>query len=407
MAQQDFGDVWSRMLASPPKPEEPKFTGARSVISESPPPLLRALLGSDRLLFCRQPQVVLALRPSNPRYEYLELLKVVLREACRVTWSASMPSLLVAKRLTEYQLAVMKPSGSIVVVDVDEVSRGESGEAVAAVARLSSTLEDRLSEVSVQVNQPGFIAIYGSHNLIHRLQSIWTPRVSRYGQVFYKMMPPVEVSIVEDDAVFDAVTAMYAVEKSVVEEAASLNDAVVAAEAHYTSMLSDYASDPTLSRMARPPVDEEESKPDQAFVHYALKMMTIANLLEAGYTESEIDTEIVLGNMPVDILVGGRWSQGIIVEVETLYGSFNPATRLSHVIRQRLGSGYSLWIVIPPLQAALYAKYIEPLVSRYKTSVEFYTIDFSTATLKPLAEHLEEVSKVSERLAANRLTQQS
>jgi hypothetical protein len=402
-----FKSFWEELRGKhlePPRLEPPSLRGT---VGGGAPPLVRGLLGSDEVLFCRKPSVVLAYRPSDSRYEYIELLKVILREACRVTWSSAIPSLVVAKRVTEYQLAMLKPAGSIVLVDVDEVSSGESGESIPMISRLSSALEDRLGELSLQVNQPGFIALYGSQAVLHRLQSIWSPRVSKRGHVFYHAQPPVELKIVESEEVFRAVSLMYSVDESITAEAPTLNDAVIAAESAYYSALNSYASDPTLSKLARLPVDDEESKPDQALVHYSVKMATIANLLESGYTESEIEVEVVLGNIPIDILVGGRWSQNIVVEVETLYGSFNPAMRLSAVVRQRLAAGYNLWVVIPPLQAALYSKSIEPIVSRYQASVDFYTLDLKTASLIPLREFIENVNSLAQKLQRERLTVQS
>jgi hypothetical protein len=398
-----FKDVWLSLFNAKAEPSFVKPPSLRSSISEGSPSLVRSLLGSDRILFCRQPMGILAYRPVNNRYEYLELLKVILREACRVTWNATIPSLFIAKRLTEYQLAMLKPAGTIVLVDVDEVSRGESGEAISMLSRLSSTLEDRLGEAGLQVNQPGFIALYGSQAAIHRLQNIWSPRVSKRGHVFYRVQPPIELQIVEDEKVFRAISLMYLVDEDVINEASSVNDAVIAAEQLYSTLLNYYANDPTLSKLARPPVDDEESKPDQSLLHYAVKMITIANLLESGYTESEIEVEVMLGSIPVDILVGGRWSQNIVVEIETLYGSFNPAMRLSTVIRQRLAAGYNLWVVIPPLQASLYAKNIEPLISRYQASVDFYTIDFSSASLISLREFIEKVNNLAAELYRKRL----
>ena len=402
-----FRSFWEDLASSTLKPPKLEAPILHSGVAAGSPPLVRSLLGSDDILFCRRPTIVLAYKPSDSRYEYRELLKVVLREACRVTWSAAIQSLLVAKRLTEYQLAMLKPAGSIILVDADEVSKGETGESIPLISRLSSTLEDRLGELSFQVNQPGFIALYGSHPIIHRLQSIWAPRVSKRGHVFYHTQPPLELRIVESPKVFEAISLMYHVDEGIVSEAPTLNDAVIAAETAYNTLLNSYANDSTLSRLARSPVDDEESKPDQALLHYAVKMITIANLLESGYTESEIEVEIVLGNMPIDILVGGRWSQNIVVEIETLYGSFNPSMRLSTVIRQRLAAGYNLWIVIPPLQAALYSKSIEPLISKYQASVDFYTVDFTSATLVPLREFIEKVNKLAQELQRERITVQS
>jgi hypothetical protein len=371
------------MLPQPPK------VMFRGLSWEQPPQKLypvEYMLGSSDLLFCRRPQIVLALKPSQERYEYSDLLKVILREACRVTWRASFNVLHVGRRITEYQLAVLRPSGLIAFIDIDEIASGESGESLASIARLSAVIEDRVREIIAQVNQPGIMVIYGSTPLVRRLQKIWSPKVSKRGHVLYSLPPPIEVSIVEDDSLFEAVARMYSLEPEDISDAYTINDAVVTAESTYMNILESIASDPSLARISRPPVDDEESKPDDAILHYSFKMLTVANLLEMGYAESEIEVEVMYGNIPVDILVGGRWSQTIMVEVETLYGTFNPTIRLSSVIRQRLAGGYNLWIVVPPLQAALYAEYIEPIMARYQSSVDFYTIDMSSQTLIPLQE---------------------
>ncbi|WP_048061347.1 hypothetical protein [Hyperthermus butylicus] len=395
-----------RIASTSPEPANKPKIALREVDSNLPPTrvdLVSAMLGSSNLLYCYKPTIVLALRPENTRFSYLELLRRVAREACRVTLRLQLHGLHGGRRLTEYQLATLRFSGFIAAIDLDEVSESERGDGVASLARLEASLEDRLREAPLSL--PGFIILYGSRNLIRRIQVMWSPRVGGRGQVFVRLQPPVEAEIIENEDVFKAIALLYNLPENIVNGAANIDDAVTLAEETYTRLLEAFASDPSLGAVARQAIDDEETRPDEAFVHFASKMIALANLLEAGYSEAEIEVEVAVGGVPVDIIVGGRWSRSLIVEVETLYGSLNPAARLSTVVRQRIGMGYNMWIVVPPLQAALYAPYIEPVVKRYSESgsIEFYTFSGFDASLTPLGEFLEKVWALAERLWKHRL----
>ncbi|OWJ54133.1 hypothetical protein [Pyrodictium delaneyi] len=362
---------------------------------------LEALFGTSRLrVYSERPLLVLARKPLNMRYDYIELLKRVLREIYRVSWRAPLYTQHVARRLTEYQLAMMRAGAAIYVVDLDELAGGEAEtERITTSSRVVKSLEDRAREAYAQGF--GFLVLYASQYMLQNIQRLWEPRLASRGLLYTRLPPPLELSIVEDDAVFDLVATMYGLEPSDIQGASSLVDAIIMAEHRYYSFLEAFANDPTLALLSRPPVDDEETRPDEGFIHYAFKMAVVSYLLEAGFDERSIDVEVrTSSSIALDIMASRGWSSVLVVEVETLYGTGNPVVRLSSVVRDRLAMGYSVWIVIPPFQASIYAPQLLSLLRKYDgiERVEFYTLDMSSGSLVSLEEHIKKLETMAARL---------
>jgi hypothetical protein len=127
-----------------PKPLRPPLPLSVRGLATEPPgmevddPLL-ALFGSAGIREAQpQPLLVLARRPRDPRYEYLELLKRIAREAYRVSTRHPPAIMYVGRRLTEYQLAMLRGGAGIYVIDLDEVAESETGGT--ALTRLTTGL---------------------------------------------------------------------------------------------------------------------------------------------------------------------------------------------------------------------------------------------------------------------------
>lgn len=381
--------------------EEPQLRQIEVAVQETGVDPLEALFGTPRLrVYSERPFLILARKPRDPRYDYIELLKRVLREVYRVSWRAPLYSQHIARRLTEYQLAMMRAGMTIYVLDLDELGVEEgSVDKITASSHLARSLEDRVREAYAQGF--GFLVVYASQPALKAIERIWEPRIGSRGMLYTRLPPPLETSIVEDDTVFEMVAAMYGLSSDDLGEASSLVDAVMMAEHRYYSYLESMASDPTLALLARPAGDEEEARPEEGFMHYAFKMAVLSYLLEAGFDESGLAVEErVASAVTVDILARRGWYSKLAVEVETLYGSGNPVARLSSVIRDRLAMGYRVWLVVPPLQASIYAPHLRVLAGKYAgvENVEIYTLDMSTGSLVPLKEHLDRLERLAAKL---------
>ena len=387
------------------QPTESALQNLETILPEISVDPLEALFGTSRLrVYSERPFLVLARKPIDQRYDYIELLKRILREIYRISWRAPLYAQHVARRLTEYQLAMMRAGTAIYVIDLDQLGSGDAeAERITASSRVAMSLEDRAREAYAQGF--GFLVLYASQYMLQSIQRLWEPRIASRGLLYTRLPPPLELGIAEDDAVFELVAAMYGVEYDDIRGASSLVDAVTMAEHRYYSYLESVASDPTLALLARPAVDEEEAKPDEGFIHYAFKMAVLGYLVEAGFDESSIDVEQRMSStIAVDVLARRSWYNKLAIEVETLYGTGNPTTRLSSVIRDRLAMGYAVWVVVPPLQASIYAPHLQTLIRRYSgvESVEFYTLDMSAGSPVPLEEHLKRLGEIAARLSRAR-----
>ena len=387
----------------PPAPREPPRPAARTPRAEPPETgidPLEALLGATGLRDPGPgPVLVLAERPLDPRYEYQELLKRIAREAYRVASRAPAAMVLhAARRLTEYQLAALRGSAGVYSIDLDAVADSEAGGA--ALTRLANTLEDRLAEAYAAAH--GVLILYGSRARLARIRSLWRPRLGAAGAVYTRLPRAEEARIREDPAAFELLEALYALPPGSLRDASSLDDATVRAEERLHNCLRSHAADPTLGRIVKPAIDDEESRPDEAPIHYGLKAAIVAHLLEMGERETSIDTEVAVSNTPVDVFLHRGWATGLVAEAETLYGTVNPASRLRSLIASRTALGYRLWVVLAPPTAGIYLPWIEPTLLKAEQetdTVEAYILDTGTCLLQPLREYTERVKQAAQKLA--------
>jgi hypothetical protein len=243
------------------------------------------------------------------------------------------------------------------------------------------------------------VILYGSGEALRRLRQIWRPRF--VASFLYTRIPePIEVSIPEDEGVLRLVEAIYALPEGSLEDADSVDEAVIKAEELLLNCLRAHASDPHLGRLVRQAIDDEEARPDDAVLHYGLKAAAVAYLLESGVRETSIETEVAISNTPVDVYARRGWSGGLVVEVETLTASLNPASRLASVASSRAALGLNLWLVLPPLTAAVYAPHVDAATRRHVESgrTEVYVLDSASCLLAPYSEYRERLARVSARL---------
>lgn len=140
-----------------------------------------------------------------------------------------------------------------------------------------------------------------------------------------------------------------------------------------------------LARIAGSSVGQLEvpaNRDGESLVHYALK---VAVYMYMKYVEemSDVVAEHKVGEGIVADVHGG----GVIVEVETFYGRGVPLLRLRELVADRaefIKEGGEMWIVVPPLQAALLPRqwirgFMRWVRERHGDSVKLFTIDVDEA----------------------------
>ncbi len=337
-------------------------------------------------------RIILAERPHESNLDYLELLVRILYELMRVYWKAPIPFqiMFVSQRLTEYQLANIRPGMGVFVVDLDSLRERSSDEST--FARFLRTISDRLHESFTQ--WIGYLVLYGNSDSLAHIKKLWEPRVISRRVVYTSLSPYIEIrNNVSRQQVLGIISLLYGGVNGL-EEADTVNQAVLRAEDAYLTGLETVANDPFISIYARPAIDEEEAKQDSAFIHFALKMAALRYLMETGVDLSAVTVESVVANIPIDIRVERGWGNSIAIEIETLHGAGNPVSRLSMVIRERLSLGYNVWVVIPPTYALIFAPQIRGLMRHFAERVEFYTFDTTRYTLRSLSEYYAVLDKI-------------
>jgi len=95
------------------------------------------------------------------------------------------------------------------------------------------------------------------------------------------------------------------------------------------------------------------------------------------------------------------------VEVETLYGTVVPVTKLMET-GEKAWAVNRLWIVIPPPQLFLFLRDVlkarrelrRKFMHKGPDAVEFYTVDLFKEELIPIAEYVSRLKKVAKKKVA-------
>ncbi len=376
---------------------EPSLKPVDTELLRAPLDPLEVIFGNIALRdYTGRPRVILAEKPVERSLSYIEFMTRILYELMRTYWRVPMPfqTMFVSQRLTEYQLANMRPGMGIYIIDLDALREKTSDEAM--FARFTKTISDRLHEAFSQ--WIGYLVLYGRDDTLSLIRKLWEPRVIARRVVYSSLPPYIEIRLRAHREQLLRLISLFYGEVPGLEEADTISQAVARAEDAYFTSLELVANDPFISLYNRPAIDEEEARQDTAFIHFALKSAAIKYLMDTGIDPSALSVESIVANIPIDIRVERGWGSSIAVEVETLYGIGNPVSRLSMVIRERVSLGYNVWIVLPPTQALVFAPYIRGVMRHFTERVEFYTFDTIRGSLRSLAEYYEKVDNALREL---------
>jgi hypothetical protein len=361
----------------PPDVPEAPLEELEEVYSE---PLLR--LG---VVISERPVVIVA-RPTS--FGYIEFLKRVLREIYRVR-SGGLPEPKHVSTPEDLRLLLPVDVGAGKRLFVLDLSRGRAQESKAEDRlEVLDRLRDRLRELFSQ--EFGFFVIYGDVKDL----GIWERALTEAARGYASVVPsPVEVSIRPERLLFYVLlaNAMWGRISDPVLDYKRLgfcdfDEFVVWLEDEYWRRLGEVSFE-VLYR-TRPSAGERESE-----LHYLAKAFVVRHLAErVGLTCVETEKEV--GVAVFDVVVTCGDLQGLVVEVETLYGTGTVVHKLVETVKRAGGEtveragGRKMWIVVPNPQAVIYL----PLLLRTRRElrkehdVEFYTLDVTSRGLVRLTD---------------------
>jgi hypothetical protein len=364
---------------SPPDAPEAPLEELEEVYSE---PLLR--LGG---VISERPVVIVA-RPTG--FGYIEFLKRVLREIYRVR-SEGLPEPKHVSTLEDLRLLLPVDVGAGKRLFVLDLSRSRAQEPKAEdllkeKSRDLDRLRDRLRELFS--HEFGFFVIYGD---VKKL-SIWERALAEAARGYASVVPsPVEVSMKPGRLPFYVLlaNAMWGRISDPVLDYERLgfrdfDEFVVWLEDEYWRRLREVSFE-VLYR-TRPSAGERESE-----LHYLTKAFVVRHLAER-VDPNCVETEKGVGAAVFDVAVDHEKAvtcgslQGLVVEVETLYGTGTVVHKLVETV-ERAGV-QRMWIVVPNPQAVIYL----PLLLRIRRElrkqhdVEFYTLDVTSRGLVRLTD---------------------
>ncbi len=359
------------------------------------PDIFEKLFGvtAKQLIVVDRPVVIFAEKPSDPKYNYIEFLKRVLREFYRV-YRGGLPSpSTISTSFEEVKLKV-KAGGHVYTLDLDRVLEQERER------EQLRYIVDRLEELYSQ--GVGYLVLYGTRGTLEKLEKLGLAVTHlRLGKVKEKefhsvqarkrklwIIPrPVELRINEDKSVYCIVDLMWGRILNACRDADELVSGGVVLDYYAASSEDEYyrevariAYDPEVNLIVEPSSRGEGELERESVVHYALKALAVMHLREnEGIPESEIYTEYDMGDIVLDVYARHPKLGDLAIEVETLYGTTLPLLKLRKTIESRLSRGLRTWIIIPSPQFFLFLPWIAKLREVYrrreKRNIEFFTID--------------------------------
>ncbi len=377
----------------------------------------RVLFGLGRLVPDR-PLLIVARHAKG--FDYIEFLKRALREVYRVR-VGGLPEPKHVSSVTDLLLLIpveVGAGGRLFVIDLvsgdlgrllrEEASSGEvKGASQATLRRIRESVRDRLRELFSQGY--GFIVIYGDYyvgSLVSGAQAE-IPRGGAPEDYLLTIPSPVEVSPVASEESLYVLLAnlmwgRVSEPKMDYEDIGSFDGLVVRLEDEYWRALEGALKDFNVQVLVRPSAEGDEAG-RESMSHYLTKAFVVNYLVSRlteefkgeGAKEDEarrrvlecVRTEHQPGgaNVRFDVYVNGGCGSmsGLVVEVETLYGTGTALHKVLGTIESRVNAGASrLWVVVPNPQAVIYLpqllrleRYVRELERFKGKEIAFYTLD--------------------------------
>ncbi len=359
------------------------------------PDIFEKLFGvsAKQVIVVDRPVVIFAEKPSDPKYNYIEFLKRVLRELYRVYQGGLPNPSTISTSFEEVKLKI-KAGGHVYTLDLDRVLEQERER------EHLKYLMDRLEELYSQ--GLGYLVLYGTRGTLEKLEKLGLAVTHLYldkvkEEKFHSVQArkrklwiiprPVELRINEDKSVYCTVDLMWGRILNACSDADALVSSGVVLDYYATSREDEYyreiariAYDPEINLIVEPSPRGEGELKRESVVHYALKALAVMHLKDnEDISESEIYTEYDMGDIVLDVYARHPKLGDLAIEIETLYDTALPLLKLRKTIESRLSKGLRTWIIIPSPQFFLFLPWIARFRKAYKKKygdlIEFFTFD--------------------------------
>ncbi|MFP3287507.1 MAG: hypothetical protein RXP86_09640 [Acidilobus sp.] len=371
-----------------------------------------ALFGLGRLVPDR-PLLIVARHVKG--FDYIEFLKRALREVYRVR-VGGLPEPKHVSNVADLRLLIpveVGAGGRLFVIDLVSGDLGDllknsdvKGPSQALLVRIM----DRLRELFSQGY--GFIVIYGDHYIDILMRGAWAEALRGGALKNYLLTIPrpsrTSPEISKESLYVLLANLMWgrvSEPKMDYEDIGSFDGLVVELEDEYWRTLEGALKDFDIQVLVRPSAEGDEAG-RESMSHYLTKAFIVNYLVrrlteefkEKGAKEDEarrnalgcVRTEHQLGgaNVRFDVYVKDKDANsdcgsmsGLVVEVETLYGTGTALHKVLDTIESRVNAGAGrLWVVVPNPQAVIYLPQLLRL-ERYARElfkgreIRFYTLD--------------------------------
>jgi len=342
-----------------------------------------------------RPFLILAKRPKDEKFEYLEFLKRVFRELYRIYVGGLPNPMEIQAGFEEVKLDV-KAGKHIYVIDVDKVFEDKS------INYYETYVRDRLKELYSQGF--GYLVFYGKgvDRIKNLVQNLFIPSIKTLPKQFSNTLFPTQINIREDLNIYRLANLMWGkvIKFKDIIDSINFDFYAVTLENKFYDKIITLASDPYMIIRVNPSERDEEKTGGESLLHYGIKAFTVKYLIETEkIPEHNIFTEHRINDIILDIFVKQHPKYGdLAIEIETLYGTGLPLLKLRKTIESRISKGLKLWIIIPNPQLILFLKDIAKLGNiyrkKYPEHIKIFTLDIYSLKLISLQEIIKKINTI-------------
>lgn len=333
------------------------------------------------------PVIILAKKPKEKEFGYIEFLKRLLRELYRVRVGGLPTAYHVMLPGDPERLQSLRAGNSIFVIDWEVGKKPEEELGKQHLQAMTEKVRELFSQSF------GFLVFYGDKEFLSWVKEKvfgLVTHVSNSNSIRVSLVQEwVGIKLNSPKSLCRLIHNFWGFHEE--HKVANIEFDYLAPylESKYREFVESYTKTIRIKGKAIPSALYIEGNPGESLTHYALKAFVFERLVEDyGVSPDDIETEYPEGDIRIDVYVKIRNQnkpQDIAIEIETFYGEALPLLKLRKDVESRLATKSELWIVLPPSSYLLFKNEVHAFIkwtsTKYRDRVKVFTVDVENRKL--------------------------
>jgi len=337
--------------------------------------------GSGVSFISEGPIIILARKPEEEKFGYIEFLKRLLRELYRIRAGGLPTAYHVMLPEDTGRLQSLRAGNSIFVIDWGAGKKPEEELKKQHLQVITEKVRELFSQSF------GFLVFYGDNEFLNWVkENVFglVTHVSNSNSIRVSLVQEwVELSLNSSESLRGLIHNFWGFYGK--QEVANIEFDYLAPylESKYREFVESYTRTIRIKGKAISSTLYIEGNPGESLTHYALKAFVFEQLVEDyGVNPEDIETEYPEGDIRIDVYVT---TKNLAIEIETFYGETLPLLKLRKDVESRLATKSELWIVLPPSSYLLFKNEVHAFIkwtsTKYRDRVKVFTVDVENRRL--------------------------